>query len=723
MAIQEKKAGHSQSRFNRTESAAAPQSVFAPAALLTALAMAPAVATSQAADVSGPTEQTLGQIVVGADPERSYRTERTQIGTFRDQSILEVPLTVNVVPRQVVEAQHASTLYEALKNTAGVTRAQLGPTIYSNIAIRGITVENRGNYRLNGGLPLVNLIDLPLENKERVEVLKGSAGLYYGLIPPSGLVNLVTKRATSRPVSDVTLSGNQYGGYGVAADLGRQTDDRTFGWRVNAAAKHVGEGIDDVEGKRRFASVALDFKPTRDWALKFDAEVIHQDTVEQASLRVPNPVNGVVTLPRLPDSTRLLTGPWARYVADAHNVLLRSDYAVSDRWILTMEAGRAETERPTRYFTQIENYDIVSGEGSARTFVQCCQDYTNTYARIETLGTFATGPLQHDLTLGYAANKREQTSGATTQVEQAQNIYEPRPLPQPTPSLPAPVGRGEIEDKGLYVFDRVTYGENWLATVGARRIDYSNVSPNTRYEAHETTPAASLAYRFDRHSNVYASYIEGFEEGGQAPLNASNALESLPALKARQVELGIKKQLGRGTLVQASLFDIRRPSAGTNPATNAYEIVGDARYRGIELSANGDLSRQWSLYASMQFLDAEITQAANPALLGKTPDNTPRYTFSLWGEYRMPGYAGLSFGAGAVYVDERAVNALNQAYIDDFIRVDMGVNYAANIAGRPVVLRALLENAFDKNYWAAAGNNLLAQGLPRTLRLSARVSF
>jgi iron complex outermembrane receptor protein len=66
---------------------------------------------------------------------------------------------------------------------------------------------------------------------------------------------------------------------------------------------------------------------------------------------------------------------------------------------------------------------------------------------------------------------------------------------------------------------------------------------------------------------------------------------------------------------------------------------------------------------------------------------------------------------------------LNQAFIDGFVRVDAGVNYATKIAGRPVLLRALLENAFDKNYWAAAGNNLLAQGLPRTLRLSARVSF
>jgi outer membrane receptor protein involved in Fe transport len=43
---------------------------------------------------------------------------------------------------------------------------------------------------------VINLVDLPLENKARVEVLKGVGALYYGFAPPSGIVNLVTKRPT-----------------------------------------------------------------------------------------------------------------------------------------------------------------------------------------------------------------------------------------------------------------------------------------------------------------------------------------------------------------------------------------------------------------------------------------------------------------------------------------------------------------------------------------------
>jgi iron complex outermembrane receptor protein len=683
-------------------------------AALLGLAAVPAAVAQESEE-----PRSLGRMqVVG-----SFGTERTQIGTFRDLPIVDVPLTVNVVPRGLIEAQQAQTLYEALKNTAGVTRSQLGPTIYSNIAIRGITVENRSNFRLNGGLPVINLIDLPLENKERVEVLKGSAGLYYGLIPPSGLINLVTKRAGPTPVNEVTLTANEHGGYGIAADFARQAGGGTFGWRVNAAASHVGEAIEDVEGRRQFASVALDYKPLPAWTLKFDAEVIRQDSVEQASLRVPNPVNGVITLPRLPDPTRLLTGSWARYVARAENLLLRSDYNVADDWVLTAEIGRARTARPDRAFTQIEGYDIDSGAGTARTFVQCCQEYVNEYARVEAFGMVHTGPVLHEPSIGYQWNRREQTSGASVQVTQPQNIYDPVPLAEPSVDLPAPVGRTRIDDRGFYVFDRMTY-DRWTATAGARYIDYTNTSTSTRYAANRITPSASLAYGFAPQANVYASYIEGFEEGGQAPLTAANALQTLPPLKTRQVEIGAKARLPGGVLVQASLFDIRRPSAGTNTSTNVFEVIGDARYRGVELSANGDITRSWSVYASYVYLDAEITRAAsNPALVGRVPENTPRQTASVWSEHRIAAVPGLSLGAGAFYVGRRAVNALNQAFIDDYVRVDAGASYAARLGNQELVLRLLLENVLDRNYWVAAGNNLLAQGLPRTLRAVAQVRF
>lgn len=155
-------------------------------------------ANAQTPDKAEPATQ-LSTVNVTAGQSKSFKSNVVQVGTFRDMAPLDVPQTSNVITREVLDAQAASTLFGALRNTAGVTRAQLNGSTYDNISIRGILVENRSNYRLNGSLPVINLIDIPLENKERVEVLKGASSLYYGFVPPSGIVNMVTKRAGKDP--------------------------------------------------------------------------------------------------------------------------------------------------------------------------------------------------------------------------------------------------------------------------------------------------------------------------------------------------------------------------------------------------------------------------------------------------------------------------------------------------------------------------------------------
>src|SRR5215813_15587870 len=152
--------------------------------------------TSQRSESDSPT---LDEVVVTADRQGSYSADLVQAGSFRGARQLDTPLTVNVIPDALIQAQQAQGLLDALRNTAGISPSQISTVTYSNIAIRGINVENRGNYRLNGILPIVNLVDLPLEDKDRVETLKGASALYYGFTTPAGIVNLTMKRPTADP--------------------------------------------------------------------------------------------------------------------------------------------------------------------------------------------------------------------------------------------------------------------------------------------------------------------------------------------------------------------------------------------------------------------------------------------------------------------------------------------------------------------------------------------
>src|SRR5258706_1864598 len=197
------------------------------AAVALAFALAPLAVRSQQADEKKKPEDEkrhLETINVSAEKVTGFRARTSQVGAFRDAEILDVPLTINVLPRTVLDVQQAEGIFDALKNTAGVTRAQTSGIIADNLVIRGITVENRTSYRLNGGLPINNLLEMPLENKERVEVLKGSSALYYGFTSPAGVVNLVTKRAGPTPVSSLTVSGNEFGGYQSHVGIRRPFD-------------------------------------------------------------------------------------------------------------------------------------------------------------------------------------------------------------------------------------------------------------------------------------------------------------------------------------------------------------------------------------------------------------------------------------------------------------------------------------------------------------------
>lgn len=686
----------------------------APLAAALALAGGPA-ALAQTASASG----LLDEVTVTGERQGSFGSNTVQVGTFRDQNPLDVPLTSNVITREVLDAQGQRTLFGALRNTAGVTRSQLNGSTYDNVAIRGILVENRGNYRLNGSLPIVNLVDVPLENKERVEVLKGASSLYYGFVPPSGIVNYVTKRAGAQPVTSVATSLNNYGAVDLHADIARRFGtDNAFGLRINAAAGREDIGINNYSGKRELLSAALDFRASRSVNFKLDAEYYKRDSSEQAAITLPTAVGGVISLPRLPGNRSNLAGEWQRYVADATNVLARADVALNDNWLATFEVGQARNTRDRR-FSQFALANRVTGAGTLTVSQQDGQEYENNNVRTELSGRVATGAIAHELSFGYTGNERSQDSRNSPTLTFAQNLYNPVTIPYTARTAANANTPSKITDKGIYVFDRILLSEQWQVMAGVRRSDYVSQTTTTRYAAEKTSPSVSLMFKPTPRMSVYASYIEGLEETGQAPANRANAGEILAPSVNEQVELGVKAEVAQGLLLQGAYFDIKRPST-TVDAGNRFVLGGEARYKGLEFAASGEINKQWSVVASALLMDPKITSTTVASELGKTPENAPKLTYSVFGEYRLTEVPGLSLNAGWYYTGKRPVNNANQAYIDGVGLLGLGARYRTRLFGSNAIIQANLENATDKTYWSTAGNGLLGVGAPRTLRIAAK---
>src|SRR3546814_17923049 len=106
-----------------------------------------------------------GEIVVTGDRANRFGTDTVQSGSFRNAKILDVPLTISVIPSEVLKSQQAVDLIDAVRNTAGVSTTGTGPVAYHNLTVRGIAVDTQTNFRLDRALTMLSEPAFPPANK------------------------------------------------------------------------------------------------------------------------------------------------------------------------------------------------------------------------------------------------------------------------------------------------------------------------------------------------------------------------------------------------------------------------------------------------------------------------------------------------------------------------------------------------------------------------------
>ncbi|RMF92845.1 MAG: TonB-dependent receptor [Candidatus Schekmanbacteria bacterium] len=141
---------------------------------------------------------------------------------------LNVPLskttaTVAVVSSKDIEKiPSVSTAADLLTNTPGVQMESGSSLMTKIIKIRGRTVApprtaSSGILLLIDGIPAndplsgyANLYQIPPENIERIEVLKGASSAQYGGQAAAGVINIITKKGQKKPVTSANASFSTY---------------------------------------------------------------------------------------------------------------------------------------------------------------------------------------------------------------------------------------------------------------------------------------------------------------------------------------------------------------------------------------------------------------------------------------------------------------------------------------------------------------------------------
>lgn len=215
--------------------------------LYTAIVLALAAPGAMAEQPSGSSgsQATLPEVRVTADADK-----QSSVAGFGDQPVLDTPFSVKVLPKELLTNQGVEDIGELDRLDASVTSSAQSPGDYSQVLIRGVGLHNWSNYRYNG-LMMVNQQSTGLENKERVEILKGLSALQAGFANPGGLVNYVTKRPGAESINDVHVAANEHGNAKVHTDISRGAADGSFGVRVNAAWEELRSYVEGASADRQ----------------------------------------------------------------------------------------------------------------------------------------------------------------------------------------------------------------------------------------------------------------------------------------------------------------------------------------------------------------------------------------------------------------------------------------------------------------------------------------
>ena len=123
--------------------------------------------------------QDQGTLVVTGDASH-YAVENTLSATRTDTPITEVPQSVQVINRRVMDEQAAQTLSDALVNVSGVRPVRNDETLFAQPLVRGFPAEIYLDGLPAFGGTAASIDTASLIGTERIEVLKGPTSALYG---------------------------------------------------------------------------------------------------------------------------------------------------------------------------------------------------------------------------------------------------------------------------------------------------------------------------------------------------------------------------------------------------------------------------------------------------------------------------------------------------------------------------------------------------------------
>ena len=633
------------------------------------------------------------------------------------------------------------SLDDVIAQATGTTRSQRNFGSHTFV-VRGFAMST---YLVDGVAGTVvdatGAMPMDMAIYDRVEVLRGAAGLIVGAGDPSGAVNLVRKRPRKESHADINLSAGSWDNYRAEVDAGGALNEQgTLRGRVVAAYqdRHAFQDVTHVRMPLLYAVL--------------EADLGRDTTLMAGARRQENTIDGytVFGLPRYRDGRALdvprstsMAQDWNRHEAMANNVFAELEHRFGGDWKARIAANYNNGGYEQKIGITRGAVDPVTLRGASlytRFFKQLDVETSGIDASLA--GSFQAWGGTHQAMVGANwSNLRQYGYEANVAGSAAVDIFNVNHQALPEPARPAWSTNSKTTDDryGAYASARLELAEplhvllggrvSWQdyrqdnRLTGARLADYS--------QDHEFTPYAGLVYDVSGQWSAYASYADTFQV--QSAYLSADGAPLKPAVGA-DYEAGVKGELYGGRLnLSAAVFRIRKDNLAVLDTANlgmcpgaigtidCYRNGSTLRSKGVEFEASGEVAPGWQLMAGYTYVSSRDDAGKSIS------SETPHHLFKASTSYHLPGrLAAWQVGAGVSAQSGYAFPA------EDNPAVTMGeggraicdLNASYHINGKWSA-QLNVNNVFDRSYYSMLGTLSRGNyyGEPRSVSLMLRTSL
>lgn len=658
------------------------------------LSIASEGATTEQAD------EEIEVIATGEAEEDGYNPTDSSTGIGINTPIRDTPLSIEVVPQEVLEDRNVRELGDALETVPGVVEAggRGGSVFGPNFKIRGFDSSD-GFFR--DGIPTNTLAPLSTNDLERVEVLKGPASILFGQGEPGGIINLVTKKPLNEPFYSASFSAGNFNTYEGAIDFSAPLNEsKTVKYRLNLSYENYESFRDFVDGERLLVSPTLTWDIGKNTSINFYGQYV-SDT-ETIDSGIPAQGDGIVDVPR----ERFLDEDFGEFEQEQFRIGYRFNHRFDDTWSVrhTLEYNEYE---PVRFGVLFDDFDEETGE-LARLEYGTDERFQRFFTNVDAIAEFNTGSVEHQVLFGveYLSNVDRQAFEFSDPFPSI-NVFNPIYSNNPFEISPDFFRDDNVDSVGVYLQDQVDLLPNLIVLAGVRfdYIDEFRTTQNLGEEREEFeqdysdfTPRLGIVYKPIEPVSIYASYTTSYNPLGADFINPDDS--TLEPETGRQFEVGVKTEITEQLSFTFAAFDIRKQNVAVEDPDNPLFSIqtGEQASRGIELDLQGEILPGWNIIAAYTFLDAFVSEDNTDIVDNELP-GVPESQFGLWTTYdiRQGSLEGLGFGLGFIALSDRQGDLENTFTLPGYFRTDAALFYERNN------WRAQLniENLFDIEYFAS----------------------